>query len=150
MYIVIFSCPSDSIFWRGVNSEYHQRLPEHGAGDRQNALSLRQKQKLLIFFLKPAHKILYTLQQTISVVDDPVHIADEAVLFSNFIHVHGKFLLNRFYGLGPIEWIKNMNSMATCQTLTLMLQKSDGFRAKTHTETYRIRRVIPLCGRRQG
>jgi hypothetical protein len=34
--------------------------------------------------------------------------------------------------------------------LKLTLQKSEGFRAKTHTETYKIRRVIPPSGGVKG
>ena len=48
-----------------------------------------QKQKFLAFFLEPLHKSLRPGQQSVPVVDDPVHVADKPPLFPQKIQIHG-------------------------------------------------------------
>ncbi len=51
------------------------------------AAGIGQEEKLLIFAVEPVHEFLYAGKQTVSVVDDTVHITDETLFVSELLHI---------------------------------------------------------------
>ena len=51
-----------------------------------------EEQEILLLPIQPLHKLLHPRQQTVPMIDHTVHVADKALLLSQFLHGSCSFL----------------------------------------------------------